>query len=106
MAEVARVAHPLELAPQPLVLRGERVLERERLAAERDLVVVVRERAVDRVADERDQPRLRDERRDALRRERMEEVARARLADDGSRRGAAQVRLFGNLPRYHAAPRA
>ena len=67
-AEVARVGdEPLHLAAQPLVLGGERVLERQRLAAERDLVVVVRQRAVDRVADERDESRLGNNGADALR---------------------------------------
>ena len=67
-AEVARVGkQPLHLAAQPLVLGGQRVLEGERLAAERDLVLVVRERAVDRVADERDEPRVRYQLPHALR---------------------------------------
>ena len=47
VAEVARVAHALELALHARLLVVERLLERERLASERDLVVVVRERPVD-----------------------------------------------------------
>src|SRR5262249_46821333 len=62
------------------------------LAAECDLVLVVRERAVDRVAQQGDQPRAWKHPRDALRRERGEEVAGARFADDptaGDREGWA-----------------
>ena len=82
MAEVARVAQSLDLARHPALLLRERLLERERLASQRDLVVEVREGAVDWIPDEHDQLRGRNELRDAFRRQRMEQVARARLADD------------------------
>ena len=75
----------------------ERVLERQRLAAERNLVVVVRERAVDGVAQEDDQARVRNERGNAFRRERVEDVARARLADERTAR-AQRVREVAAVP--------
>src|SRR5207253_6373057 len=65
--------------------RPERVLEGQRLATERHVVLVVRESAVDRVSDERDQLRLRHERGDAPRGKRVEEIARARLAHVSAR---------------------
>jgi hypothetical protein len=91
-APVAGLAgETLLLPPRPLGLGGNRVLERERLAAERDLVVVVRERAVDRVTQQSDQLRVRDRLGDTLRRERVEEIARARLADDPPARAGGKV---------------
>src|SRR4029077_16715281 len=71
---------PVDLAARALVLGGERVLEREELAAERDPMLVLGIRPVDRVPDERDQPCARDERASSLRCERVEEIARARFA--------------------------
>ena len=110
VAEVARVAHALELALHPRLLVVERLLERERLASERDLVVVVRERPVDRVPHERDQPRVGNERCGAFRRVRVEEVARARLADQrvdagprANRTKVDLVRKVAPVPRL-AAP--
>ena len=41
---------------------GERVLERQGLATERNLVLVVRVRTVDRVAEHRHEPRVRNHR--------------------------------------------
>src|ERR671923_228333 len=97
-AEVARVGdEPLLLSVQPLLLGVEGILERERLTAERDLVVVVRERPVDRVADQRHQARLRHERPHALGAEGMEDVARARLADELAA-AANEVREVAAVP--------
>src|SRR5439155_7321375 len=94
-------AHPLLLPAQPIVLGGQCVLERERLAAERDLVLVVRERAVDGIADERDELRFGNERGNPFRREWMKEVARAGLAHEPA--GAKRVRKVAAVPRF--APR-
>ncbi len=82
-AEIARVTHALELACHPRLLVVECLLEWKRLASERDLVVVVRKRSVDWIPHENDQARVGHECGSALRRLRMEDVARARLADDG-----------------------
>src|SRR5919202_1915358 len=83
MAEVAGLTgDPLLLPARALLLGLQRLLERERLAAECDLVVVVRERAVDRVTEERDQLRGRDGGGDPVRRQRVEQVPRACLAYD------------------------
>ena len=101
-AEVPRVGdEPLHLAAQPLVLGGERVLERQRLAAERDLVVVVRQRAVDRVPDQHYESRLGNNGADALRCQRVEDVARARLADELAAR-TRLVREVAAVPRSAA----
>ena len=82
MAEVAGLAdEPLLLPSRAPRLRVERVLERERLAAEGHLVVVVRERSVDRIAEQDDQACLGDRLPHPSRRERVEQVAGARLAD-------------------------
>ena len=103
-AEVARdrsAGAPPRL--EPLVLGGDRVLERERLAAERDLVLVVRERAVDRVADERDR---------AAPRGRAPDPLRARAGGRGSsgspRRRARRGRAAGSgsCPGTSLGPRA
>src|SRR5205814_1112 len=82
MAEVGLVLeHAFQLAAHPLVFAPDRLLERERLTAEGNLVLVVREGAVDGIAQERHQPRVGQQPRNPLWRERMKEVARARLPD-------------------------
>ncbi len=82
-AERLRVgAQPLDLTTHALVLRLQRILEGQRLAAERDLVLVVRVRALRGLAHEQDQPHVGHERVHALRPEWVEHVARARLADE------------------------
>ena len=83
-AERARVAaEPLHLALQAIgPLRRERVLERETLAAERDLVLVLGVGPVPGLPQQRDDPDVGDQREDARGREGVEEVARAGLADD------------------------
>ena len=97
IAEVRRVAqHAFDLAAHALALAVDRLLERERLTAEGGLVLVVRERAVDRIAQQCDQPHVRQELRDTLRRERMEEVAWARLPD-GRRAPGREVRAVPAL---------
>ena len=83
VTEIAGLAdEALLLSTRPFGLRVDRLLEREGLAAKRDLVLVVRESAVDRIPEHRDQLRVRNRCPHALRRERVEQVAGARLADE------------------------
>ena len=83
--------HALALAGQPLRLELERALERLGvLEPARVLLLVVRVRPLDRVAQHRDHPRIGNGRRRPGRPVRVEQVVRAALAGDD---GAAELAL-------------
>ena len=102
--------HPLGLSCQPLVLEVEGALERLGLEAARQLVLVRRERALDRVAQHRHDAHVRQVLRDPLRGAGVEHVVAARLEGDrltGDRpvRPAARATAVGKWPWYHAKSR-
>jgi hypothetical protein len=83
VARVVRIGEQSLVFPrQPLVLGTEGLLERELLEALPAHELVVRVRTLDRVAEERDQPHVRQARRHPLGHGRVEEVVRSRLSRD------------------------
>ena len=106
------VQDPLDLPREPLGLTVQRLFEPEGLVAVGPLVVELRVRALDRVAQQHDQPNVRQGRRDPLRRQRVEHVIRAGLAGHrrvpgpGLRRAHPQTRREMPPIPIRAAPKA
>ncbi len=95
----------LVLAGQTLRLGDQRLLERQWLAAAPHAVLIVRVGSADRVAEQKDNLRLRQRLANARRHARIEHVVRARLETHRQRRlGRSGGRLWWKRRKVHPVP--